>query len=322
MRRVFGVALTGLGAFLLVGAIMCRFYVPGQVIKFPLNEYNVSTLTGTNVSYFSQQTGTVVNGATVRAISTVQGDVRAGSSSTAVWNDVTGVFDVTSSPQVPVSYSTQRLAFDRRTGVLVNCCGAEVGTARPHFAGQGYVWPIGTQQKTYEVFSIQTMKPEPFNYTGTATVDGLSAYVFVEPINNRQIGTVTVPGSLVGIKDQPTVKLPEYLTATNTYYVDPGTGSPVKVIQAQNEVLQNPTDGTTALVLFNGTLTSTPQTIAAAVNTAKTADDEISAVKDVGPLAGVLVSLLFLVAGILLLIGFYREEYEYEDDEETVGVQA
>jgi hypothetical protein len=322
MRRVFGVALTGLGAFLLVGAIMLRFYLPGQVIKFPLNEYNVSTLTGTNVSYFSQQTGTVVNGATVRAISTVQGDVRAGNSSTAVWNDVTGVFDVTSSPQVPVSYSTQRLAFDRRTGVLVNCCGAEVGTARPHFAGQGYVWPIGTQQKTYEVFSIQTMKPEPFNYTGTATVDGLSVYVFVEPINNRQIGTVTVPGSLVGIKDQPTVKLPEYLTATNTYYVDPGTGSPVKVIQAQNETLQNPTDGTTALVLFNGTLTSTPQTIAAAVNTAKTADDVISAVKDIGPLAGVLVSLLFLVAGILLLIGFYREEYEYEDDEETVGAQA
>ena len=78
MRRVFGVVFTGLGAFLLVLALLFRFYLPGQVIKFPLNEYSVSRLTGTHASYFSQQTGTEVNGATVRAVSTVQGDVAAG----------------------------------------------------------------------------------------------------------------------------------------------------------------------------------------------------------------------------------------------------
>ena len=75
MRRVVGVVLAGLGAFLIVGALMCRFYLPGQVVKFPLNEYNVSRLSGTNVSYFSPQTGKEVNGATVRAVSTTQGDV-------------------------------------------------------------------------------------------------------------------------------------------------------------------------------------------------------------------------------------------------------
>ena len=47
MRRVLGVTLTGLGAFLLVLAAMCRFYLPGQVVKFPLNEYSVSSLSGT-----------------------------------------------------------------------------------------------------------------------------------------------------------------------------------------------------------------------------------------------------------------------------------
>jgi hypothetical protein len=322
MRRVFGVTLTGLGAFLLVLAAMCRFYLPGQVVKFPLNEYSVNTLTGTNVSYFSAQTGAEVNGATVRAISTVQGDVRAGNSSTAVWNDVTGVFDVTNSPQVPISYSTQRFAFDRRTGVLVNCCGAAVGTSRPHFAGQGYVFPLGTQQKTYQVFSTSTMKPEPFNYIGTSTVDGLSVYVFDQPINNRQIGTVTLPGSLVGIADQPTVTLPEYLTATNTFYVDPATGSPVKVVEAQNETLQNPSTGGTALVLLSGTLTSTPQSVAATVSTATHYDTEISALEDTGPLAGGLVGLLLLIVGVGLLVGVAREEYEYEDDDAAIGVQA
>jgi hypothetical protein len=321
MRRVFGVTLAGLGAFLIVGALMCRFYLPGQVVKFPLNQYSVSRLTGTNVSYFSQQTGAEVNGATVRAVTTVQGDVAAGSSSTAVWNEITGVFDVTHSPQVPISYSTQRLAFDRRTGSLINCCGAEVGTAHPHFTGQGYVWPIGTQQQTYEVFNTSTMKPEPFNATGTSIIDGLSVYEFVQPISNVQIGTVTVPGSLAGMPDQATVTLPEYLTATNTYYVDPVIGAPVMVIEAQNETLVNPSTGGTALVLFNGTLTSTPETVAAAVSIAKHYDSEISALETIGPVAGLLVGLVLLVAGILLLSTF-REEYEYAEDEEVVGAEA
>jgi hypothetical protein len=321
MRRVFGVVLAGLGAFLIVGALMCRFYLPGQVVKFPLNEYTVSRLAGTNVSYFSPKTGAEVNGASVRAVSTTQGDVVAGSSGTAVWNNTTGVFDVTSQPQVAISYATERLAFDRRTGVLTNCCGAEVGTARPHFSGQGYVWPIGTQQQTYDVFDTSTNKPEAANFTGTANIDGLNTYQFVQGINNRQIGTVTLPGSLVGTADQATVTLPEYLTATNTYYVDPGTGAPVKIIEAQNETLQDPLTGGTALVLFNGTLTSTPATVSASVSTAQHYDSEISDVETIGPVVGFLVGLVLLALGIVL-INLQREEYYYEEDEEVVGAQA
>ena len=250
MRRIFGVTLTGLGAFLIVAAAMCRFYLPGHVIKFPLNEYSVSSLTGTNVSYFSQQTGAVVKGATVRATSTVQGDVRAGSSSTAVWNNVTGLFDVTNPTQVPISYSTERLAFDRRTGLLVNCCGAAIGTKQLKMSGQGYVWPIGVQQRTYQIFDTTLLKPESAQFVGASTVDGLSVYIFVENVNNQQIGSISLPGSLVGITDQATVTLPEYLSSNDTYYVDPGTGSPVKLIESQNETLTNPSTGGTALTLL------------------------------------------------------------------------
>jgi Porin PorA len=322
MRRVFGVTLTGLGAFLIVLAAMSRFYLPGQVVKFPLNEYSVTTLSGTNVSYFSQKSASVVNGATVRAISTVQGDVAAGSSSTAVWTDITGVFDVTNSPQVPISYTTQRLAFNRRTGVLVNCCGAAVGTTTTKFSGQGYVWPIGTQPQTYQLFNTSLMKPEPVNYTGTSVIDGLSVDVFVQPINNKLLGTVTLPGSLVGIANEPQVKLPEYLTATNTFYVDPGTGAPVKVIEAQNETLENPSTGGTALVLLNGTLTTTPQDVAAAVSTSKHYDSEISIVETIIPVTCGLGGIVLLILGLTLLVGVGREEYEYYDYDEAVGAPA
>lgn len=323
MRRVLGVVLTGLGAFFLVVALLFRFYMPGQVIKFPLNEYSVSSLTGTNTSYFSSQTGAEVTGATVRAASTVQGDVAAGSSSTAVWNDIVGVFDIThsSSPGSPISYSTERLAFNRRTGLLVNCCGAAIGTKREKMSGQGFVWPIGTQQKTYQIFDTTLMKPEPVTFTGTSTVDGMNVDIFAEYINNQKLGTVSLPGSFVGI-DQPTVALPEYLSAVNTYYVDPGTGSPVKVVQSENESLTNPSTGGTALTLLRGTLTTTPQSIAAAVNTARSSDTEISWVQDIGPLIGILLGLVLLVLGILLLVTRDRELYEYEDYEADVPAEA
>jgi hypothetical protein len=323
MRRVLGVVLTGLGAFFLVVALLFRFYMPGQVIKFPLNEYSISSLSGTNTSYFSPKTGAEVSGATVRAVSTVQGDVRAGSSSTAVWNDIVGVFDIThsSSPGSPISYSTERLAFDRRTGLLVNCCGAAIGTKREKMSGQGFVWPIGTEQKTYQIFDTTLMKPEPVTFTGTSTVDGMNVDIFAEYVNNQKLGTVSLPGSLVGI-NQPTVALPEYLSAVNTYYVDPGTGSPVKVVESENESLANPSTGGTALTLLRGTLTTTPQSIAAAVNTARSSDTEISWVQNIGPVIGILLGLVLLVLGIVLLITQDRGLYEYEDYEADVPAEA
>jgi hypothetical protein len=323
MRRVLGVVLTGLGAFLLLLALLFRFYLPGQVIKFPLNEYTVSDLSGTNVTYFSNQTLAEVTGATVRAASTVQGDVAAGSSSTAVWNDVTGIFDITNgpSPGTPIAYSSERIAFNRRTGLLVNCCGAAVGTKPVKMSGQGLVWPIGTQKKTYQIFDTTLLKPEPVKFTGTSTVNGMNVDVFVEHVVNQQFKTVSLPGSLVGMKNQSSVTLPEDLTATNTYYVDPESGSPLKMVENQTEFLQSST-GATALTLLHGTLTSTPKSVAAAVSTAKSYDTEITWVQDIGPLIAGIVGLVLLIVGILLVLSQYEDYYEYEDEDAEVPAGA
>jgi DUF3068 family protein len=324
MRRPVGVTLTGLGAFLLVLALMSHFFLPGQLIKFPLNEYTVSSLSGQNMTYFSESSVSEVNGATVRVVATTQGNVSAGTSSTAIWTTNTGVFDVThgGNPGTPISYSSQTLAFDRRTGVLVNCCGAEIGTAHPHFSGQGVVWPIGVQKRTYQIFDTTLLKPEPAVYSGTSTVDGMNVYVFVEHVNHAQYGTVTVPGSLVG-SSQSEVTLPEIMNSTNTYDVDPGTGSPVKISENESETLEDPSTGATALTLFAGVLTTTPGSVQSAVNTASSSDTEISSVQVIGPLVAGLVAIVLLVFGVLLLVNSDEgDEYEYEDDDEEVGAEA
>ncbi len=315
MRRVVGLTLTGLGAFFLALALLLRFYVPSHAIKYPLNEYDVRTLTGDNMTYFSQKDLTDLGGVAMRATSTVEGDVAAGSPSTAVWQQFTALQDT--SNNLPVRYETQRLAFDRRTGVLVNCCGSHVGNhTNLQLGGQGYVFPFNTQKRTYQVFDTTLLRPEPIRYAGTATVDGVTAYKFVEQVSNQQFGTQTLPGALVGVKNQASVTLPQYLTATNTVLVDPVTGAVLEIIQNQSVTLKDST-GATRLVLLQGKLASTPQTIQAEVNTSNSARVKIQLVQIIGPLVGLLLGLVLLIIGITLLLNEPDdEELIYEDDPE------
>jgi len=159
MRRIVGLALVGLGAFLLVAALLTRTYVAGQLVKFPLNTYVKTTLIGKDVSYFSPKLVRPVTGATMQVTDTVKGDGAAGSSSTAVWDEFTYLYDRTNHAEF--SYTTRRAAFDRRTAVLVDCCGANIGgnSSIRQTGLSGYVWPIGTQKQTYDVFDTTLLKP-------------------------------------------------------------------------------------------------------------------------------------------------------------------
>jgi hypothetical protein len=318
MRRVLGLTLTGLGAFLFVLAVLLRFYLPGQVIKLPLNEYVVTTLMGHDVSYFSEKQVAVMTGVTAKATSTIEGDVAAGSGSTAVWNDFTAVEDTTNGQ--PIQYTSQRSAFDRRSGQIVDCCGAyvsvsNVGTHTGHQSGLAYAWPLGTQKQTYQVFDPFLARPEPFRYEGTATVNGVSTDKFVEHVTNQQFASQTLPGSLVGYPDQPTVTLPEYISETNTYFVDPVTGEPVDVNENLTLALENIT-GATRLVLFKGDLAATPQSISGAVGAVNSSHLKIEFIEDIGPLVCVLLGVVLLVLGITLIANQPDiEEFEYESDE-------
>jgi hypothetical protein len=321
MRRVLGLVLTGLGAFFLVLALLLRFYLPGQVIKFPLNEYLVTTLTGHNVTYFNAKQLKVLTGVTAKATSTVEGDVSAGSSSTAVWNDFTAIEDTTNN--APIEFVSQRSAFNRRTGTIVDCCGAyvsisNVGTRSGHQSGQAFVWPLATQKQTYQVFDAMLGKPEPFQYEGTSTIDGMTAYKFVERVINQQFASQTLPGSLVGYGSLPSVTLPEYVTQTSTFWVDPVTGAPLDVTESRALGLEDIT-GATKLVLYQGDLTATRQSIASAVSTAKSAHLKIDLIADIGPLAGLVLGVGLVVVGVALIIDRRDSgEFAYETDE-TVG---
>ena len=315
MRRTVGLALVGLGAFLLVAALLTRTYVAGQLVKFPLNTYVKTTLVGKDVSYFSPKLVRPVTGATMQVTDTVKGDSAAGNSSTAVWNEFTYLYDRTN--HVAFSYTTRRAAFDRRTGVLVDCCGANIGgnsTIR-QTGLSGYVFPFGTQKQTYHVYDTTLLRPMPFRYAGAGTIHGISVYRFVEKVPPTQYGTQQVPGSLIG-SSQETVTLPEYYAATNTYWVDPQTGGVLDTTQTQKQYLRDTANGKD-LLLFDGTLALTPASVSTAVGLDSTGRTELVWFEVIGPLIAVLVGIVALVAGIVLVRrrGDQPEEARAEEPE-------
>jgi hypothetical protein len=253
---------------------------------------------------------------------TVEGDNASGNTSRAVWNEFSYVYDKTN--KLTYDYSTQRLAFDRRTGELINCCGAAIGTnTSVHLSGLGFVWPIGAQQQNYQYFDTTLLRPQPSVYGGTAVVDGLMTYKYTETVSGDKSGTLTLPGSLVSNPTAQSVTLNEYDQATTTFYVDPRTGAPVKELSSQHLYLQS--GGAQVLNLLNAHFESTPSTIATAVSNAKSKDAEIELISVVLPVVFALVGLILLVMGIVLTLTVRGEpEYEdgYADDYVTGGVPA
>jgi hypothetical protein len=307
MRRVTGFILAGLGVILVAAAVLLPTVVSSQIVKFPLNENTTATLAGTGVSYFSPVKLTEKTGVSVRATYTIKGDAAAGNSSTAVWNETSSVQDVTDN--LPVSTQTRRFAFNRRTAELVDCCGESVNgnTAIRQDGIVGYVWPIGTQKQTYQVFDPTLNKAVPFTYTGTADTDGIPTYMFTENVAPTQVTSVTVPGAFFGLKAK-TVTLPEIYQIHLIYWVDPETGALLNVNEDEKVTLQSPATGATVAVLYDGDLVATPATVTEVVNLDSSGRTELSLLGTILPLVAGIAGGVALIAGIILLVRQPRRE--------------
>jgi hypothetical protein len=299
MRGIIGLILAGLGAFLILVAVLLPTWVVGQALKFPLSESETATLEASNASYFSVASLRERTGVTLRATYTITGDAGAGNSSTAVWNQTSDVYDVTNHAQV--QQMTRRFAFNRRTGQLVDCCGASVnGDKSVRQTGLvGYVFPIGTQKQTYQVYDTTLKKTMPFVYSGTTTVQGIGVYEFVENVTPTQIATVTLPGSYVHSK-AASVTIGEFDAEHLIYYVDPETGALVDVNELQSTTLRASATAPPALVGLNADLIATPASVTQIVGLDRNGRSELTLIDTTLPLAGGIAGGVALLAGIFL----------------------
>jgi len=301
-RGFWPLLLAGIGVFALVLAAFFRFYVPGQAIKFPLNEYEIMTLQGTGASYFSAKQVTELSGVTMRATYTIKGEVAKsqalGRSDVAIWESFVAVQDVTN--HAPFQYTYWQLALNRRTGQIMNGYRAnELG--KQHnlaLSGQSYVWPFNTAKHGYKLFDPNARRAVPVSYAGTATTDGIATYRFVESVSGLRIGSQVVPGSLIG-SAAPSVTLPEYYTAHITYFVDPVTGDPIKMSENELVTLRDAA-GATKLVLIRAHLATTPASLRTLAATDRSNVGQIQMIGTVIPLAGLVLGVILLGTGLAL----------------------
>ena len=135
----------------------------------------------------------------------------------------------------------------------------------------------------------------------------------MEHVTHVSDGTVTLPGSLVGMSGTSSVTLPEWYTATNTFWVDPATGAQLNTTETQSLTLADST-GATKLVILDGTLKFTPQSLHTVVGLDNTARSELSLVQVILPVVLGVLGLIALVVGIVLAQARRGDQAEAAED--------
>jgi len=308
MHRSAGLIMVMLGAFCLAFAPLLKFYVSYEVIAAPTGNFWLSTtLKAQNASYFDGSTGKVRTGVELVATNTTRGDAQSSTDKVAVWDNFVSFRDPQTGQDVQIQ--GRRMAFDRRTGELIMCCGAAVDQdTSVRQSGLGLMWPLGdVQKRSYPYFDQTTKRAWPMVYSGTEKVRGLTTYKFVETIPETFVGALpgNLPPATLGLpKKNPGVTLDkngnaavdQYFGAVVTMWVDPRTGIPV----AQNEKISATgytKDRKGHVLLTNAELKTTDADVTKLIKMANDDAWQFAAVRDWGPVVSLIAGLFFLITG-------------------------
>jgi hypothetical protein len=304
VRRRTGLVLAWLGAFLLAAGIMLRVYVYPHVAVLPLDAYAVTTLHATGATFFDPAVVATRTGLTVTATSTLRGDVGSASGDVAVYDTFLAVKAVDGTP---IEFVQTRLALDRHTGLLVNCCGANVG-GDSHLleSGLGFKFPFFARKVTYEVFDADVRRPVPATFAGQTSIDGMRVYRYVQVLPTSQIGRLRVPQSIMGLPKRPTqIAVRRLETTTTTFWIDPVTGAPVKIEENTRQFLQTSSGRHTRLV-FAADFRENPADVAVAVRRYRSQSRELGLVHGALPVAGAISGVALIGIGGFLACGSRR----------------
>lgn len=308
MKRGIGLVLVGLGAFLLVLAVMLRFWVVPAVAKAPISPGDATggvTQTdqgGMAVKLFDPATLTERTNVPLTAIRFTRGDVQAAETSEAKSQDL-AIYDsflrVSDDAGVVVDASTIRVAFNRVSSELTNCCGVNNDGEQVTWTGINPLkFPMFVQQQDYPYFDTTINAAPPALFQGVEDLEGLQVYKFVQTIEPTQTSEMEVPGDLVGSTDA-SFMAPRFYSNIQTMWVDPTTGSIVKGISQQKQVLRGP-DGTDQLTIIEAEIGTDPAEVTQGVNDAKALGSKVAMLQTTVPIVAAILGIVLLVVGFLL----------------------
>lgn len=289
MRKALSYLLILIGVFCLVLAGLLRFYAPSRAEKTPLNLDIKQVATGP-AKILNAATGQVED-TTLNATRRVRTDSAASNSDVTVVQETLCIIkavgdppecvDAQDSQQRLVSFTTDRVAADRKSGQSVNDpkYGENVnGDTTVKHVGLTYKWPFNAKKQSYKFYDPTSLQAPDAKFIGTEKLKGMNLYKYDAVISN--IDLPVGPG------------IPGKYSDERTVWVDPVTGAIVKGVERQTRTLAN---GSPAL---DTTLTFDQAAIDYQAKQAKDGRSKIT-------LLTVTLPLILLVIGILALAGAF-----------------
>ena len=293
MRKIVGWILVGLGAFLLVTALLATVWIPGQTKKTPLDVDSDTRLTGT-AEKINTRTGEL-DDLDVKILSETKVDAERSTDEVALFVNTTCVTE--DAPDTPdcvgnkddarlISNSVDVFATDRETALSVNDPQFEERGATSH---EGLVnkWPFDAEQKDYPYWDSLLGESVNATFEGVEEIDGLETYKYRELVEEQPAEVAT---DTQGVYSQD-----------KSIWVDPVTGS---IIRQQQEETRATEEGD---VLFHLEAEFTDETVAANVQDAKDNGSTLNLLTSTVPMIGFIGGPLLILLGLFLALAGRRK---------------
>ena len=338
MLRFAACAIIGLGAALLIAALLLSTYTSHRIAKIPLDidATLVSDGTGTALDSASLSGDHLVVNQNVPLVAQQQESVESPANADVVTLQVGSSVRRTDKQKDSglLLAIVDTVTLNRKTAMAVsddthpggavqkprgfNDDNPATNIALPH-DGLSYRFPFHTEKRTYPYFDPIAQKAFDANYTGEEDVNGLTTYRFtqnvgydaagklVEPVkyaslyDNDEDSKVTASAAMWGVEGNPDeqITMTRYYAAQRTFWVDPESGTIVKEADHANHYFaRDPLKPEMTLVEYK--VTSNEDTVESQVNAARNERDRLALWSRVLPISFTAAGVIALIGGLLL----------------------
>lgn len=328
-RRTVACVLVGLGALLIVAALMIPTYTVGKMAKTPLdleittvavNQKDQESLVLDSSSLTAEGRTAEVN-ENVPLVSqrflTVEDPSDADQMTVQAGNTLRRI-DKSGDTGVLTAY-VDRITIDRKTGepvatdpngsiaMTTNTKGESI--ADPvHRTGLQYRFPIGTEKKTYPYFDVLARTTTDMEFQEETEINGTKVYHFrqnvpvtdLSKVSNAPTNKLSLPAAKWGVEggEEP-VTMMRFYSNVRDVWVEPETGTIVKGGEQLNIFYGRSADKPEVQALKANMVFDT-DTVEAQLAIAKDNIDQLSLFGRILPIVFGIVGVIALIAGIVL----------------------
>ncbi len=318
--RILALVLIGLGAFLVVAAILIPTYTVSALEKTPLDleVTTVSTGEGSVLNASSLAAGSAVVDQNVPLVS--QRFVTVEDPSDAdIMTLQAGQTLRRSDKQADtglLTASVDRVTIDRKTSMPVE---SPIGTIQVAgdkpaeevaHTGLQYKFPFNSEQKSYPYFDVNARASKDIDFVEATEINGTPVYQYQQTVGPVDLSTVvnlptnkvTLPADTWGVEGGAApVTMTRWYENTRTLYVEPETGV---VVKGEEQIHQyyGREAGKPEVDVLNAPITFDENTVEYQIQQAKDGQDKLSLFGRTVPIVAGILGVISLIAGAFLLL--------------------